>query len=213
MTMANQGVAITLSGRRATGESEPTYDKTMDLNQVPTTPQDPHPNGITGDTFFVAGHCPNCTTSAGISATNKFQPFIFAVGAIAHDPRSNSPSAPLRRHSFYGRFSMDMTQAIGTDTPALGGSMVGATLKSTNVDHERASSGHALVMCFAFVVVFPLGVFMMRVFEKVNLHMYVQSFGLFLVLIGFVSGLVVSRTYNRVSRILYFLKFGIEWNY
>jgi hypothetical protein len=197
---ANDNAEITLSGRKATGNNEPSWDKTMGLNVLEPNPDDAHPNGIKDDTFFIGGHCPNCTSKAGISATNKFQSFIFAIGPIAHDPKSNSPSAPLRRHSFYGRFSLDMTQAHGQSAPALGTTKVGVNDKGEKVtiDHERASSGHALVMCVAFVIVFPLGVFLLRILEKVNLHMYMQSFGLLLVLIGFISGLVVSRTYNRV---------------
>jgi hypothetical protein len=198
---ANHKADITISGRKATGESEPSYDKSMGLTIAYPNPQDPHPNGIVDDTFFVSGHCPNCTTAAGISATNTKQQFIFAIGPLDKAPHSNSLSAPIRRHSFYGQFNMDMTQAQGPGLPPLGtNSSSGSELKSSSSDHEFASSGHALVMCLAFIIIFPLGVFMVRVLESVKLHMWVQSFAFLLVLLGFITGIVVSVSYNRVSR-------------
>jgi hypothetical protein len=93
-----------------------------------------------------------------------------------------------------------MTQAHGLQLPPLGtNSTSGTSLKSSTNDHEFASSGHAIVMCFAFLIVFPLGVFMVRVLESVKLHMYIQSVAFVLVLLGFISGIVVSESYNRVS--------------
>lgn len=94
-----------------------------------------------------------------------------------------------------------MTQAVGQSLPLLGTKQVGVAKEAYAVtrDRERASSGHALVNGLAFVVIFPLGIFMLRVLSRPKLHMYFQSFGLLLVLIGFISGIIMSKTYNRVS--------------
>lgn len=178
----------------------------MDLNMAIPSPTDAHPNnGINDGVYFGAGTCQNCTEKSGIDPTSKSQQFIFAVGPPGKAPRSDSTSAPLRRHGLYGHFALDMTQAQGTSLPQLGTKPVGVVMDAkVTVDHERASSGHALVMGLAFVIVFPLGIFMLRVLGRPKLHMYFQSFGFLLVLLGFISGLVVSKTYNRVRATPFF---------
>lgn len=94
-----------------------------------------------------------------------------------------------------------MKQAHGTEMPLLGIKAAGTTNRNPSFkkDREYSSSGHAFVMGLTFVIIFPLGVFFLRIMEKVSPHMYAQTFGLFLVIIGVISGFVVSRSYNRVS--------------
>ncbi|KAF2421226.1 CBD9-like protein [Tothia fuscella] len=218
---ASDNKKTTLSSRKAHDRSEPIFYKDLGLNVAVPSPQDSHPNGIIGDTYFVAGRCSNCTDKAAISTDSKSASFIFAIGPQGKSPRSDSVTAPLRQHAIYGTFSLDMKQASGESLPSLGGRAVGVakTAKVTQ-SRERGSSGHALVMCVAFVIIFPLGIFLLRVLEKVNLHMYAQSFGLLLVLIGFVSGMVLSKRYNRsknysnghqIIGILVFLLLIAQW--
>jgi hypothetical protein len=196
---------VTLSARQVFNNVEPSYYKDLGLHTAVPTPQDPHPNGIIGDTYFVAGQCSNCLDNASISATTKVQNFIFAVGPPAKSPRSDSFAAPLRRHAIYGKFTLDMTAAKGLSLPPLGTKEVGVVKHGEVIrDRERVSSGHALVMCFTFVVLFPLGIVLLRLLQKVNIHMYIQSVGLLLVAIGLASGLVVSKYYNRVGLTLIF---------
>jgi hypothetical protein len=201
----DSGIEVTVSGRKATGHTEPTWSQDIGLNIAVPNPQDPNPNGIRDGLYFVSGRCSNCTQKVGIIANSKFQSFIFAIGMPGHSPLSDSVSAPLRRHALYGHFSLDLTQAKGVDLPLLGTKAVGvASPGKAERDRERGSSGHALVNCLAFVIIFPAGIFVLRVLEKVNLHMYFQTFGLLLVVIGFASGLAISKTYNRVSAHLSF---------
>lgn len=55
---------------------------------------------------------------------------------------------------------------------------------------------HAVMMCMAFVLFFPLGALVLRVLESVVWHAVAQAVGVVLVLIGFGMGIRVSREYN-----------------
>lgn len=166
-----------------------------------TVKDDPHAgdSSIRDGTYFVNGFVPGGATKFNLNP-DAFQNFIFAVGSQGHDPRTDAKDGPLRRHAFYGSFQLDMKQAQGTEMPLLGTKSAGITSRTPSFrrDREYSSSGHASVMGLTFVIIFPLGVFFLRILEKVGLHMYAQTFGLLLVIIGVVSGFVVSRSYNRV---------------
>lgn len=197
--------AVTLSSRKATGRFEPSY-KDVGLQSVKIADaKDPHAgeSSIHDGTYFVNGYLPQGATKYNINP-DSFQNFIFAVGPQNHNPRTDAKDGPLRRHAFYGSFQLDMKQAHGTSIPLLGTKAAGTTSRtpSQKRDHEFSSSGHAFVMGLTFAIIFPLGVFFLRILEKVSLHMYAQTFGLFLVIIGVISGFVVSRFYNRVSFLL-----------
>jgi protein-S-isoprenylcysteine O-methyltransferase Ste14 len=103
-------------------------------------------------------------------------------------------------HSLHGTFQLDMTQAHGIKLPALGTKEVGVAFqgKSTR-DREVGSPAHALLMSVGFVIVFPLGILMLRILNKVKIHAIVQGVGLLLVSVGWVIGFVISKRYQRVS--------------
>lgn len=194
--------AVTLSSRKATGRNEPTFMDTYGLQSVESTVKDdPHAgdSAIHDGTYFINGFVPEGAGKFNINP-DALQNFIFAVGPQYHDPRTDAKDGPLRRHSFYGSFQLDMKQAHGTEMPLLGTKATGGTSRSPSFikDREYSSSGHAFVMGLTFVIIFPLGVFFLRILEKVSLHIYVQTFGLLLVVLGVISGFVVSRSYNRV---------------
>jgi hypothetical protein len=198
---ADSPIAITLSSRKATGRKEPSY-MNVGLQSVKIQDtKDPHAgeSSIHDGTYFINGYLPNGTISYNIDP-DSIGWFIFAVGPQNHDPRTDAKDGPLRRHAWYGSFQLDMKQAHGKNMPLLGTKAAGiGTKQSQKKDHEFSSSGHAFVMGLCFVIVLPLGVFALRILEKVSLHMYAQTFGLFLVVVGVISGFVVSRSYNRVS--------------
>lgn len=204
------GKDIVLSPRVSTAHVEPSYNENIKLSQVDPPSGDPHPNGIHDETWFVSAHCQNCTNVGyGVSAldlTSKNQPFIFAFGNPSQDPNSNSLDAPLRRHGAYGFFTMDMTLATVTSgdiskvtVPALGTKANGADIEGQiKNDRDVASPSHALFMVFAFLVMFPLGVFSQRVLGKIKLHSAIQAGGLLIVIIGMGLGLWAGKYYNRV---------------
>jgi Domain of unknown function (DUF2427) len=198
----NSLIAVTLSSRKSTGNHEPSYVDVGLQSVKIADPKDPHAgeSSIHDGTYFINGYLPKGAEKYNIDP-DAFAWFIFAVGPQNHDPRTNAKDGPLRRHAWYGSFQLDMKQAHGTSMPLLGTAAAGTVngKASQKKDHEFSSSGHAFVMGLCFVVVFPLGVFFLRILEKVSLHMYAQTFGLFLIVIGIISGFVVSRSYNRVK--------------
>ena len=106
---------------------------------------------------------------------------------------------PLRQHNVHGTFQLDMTQAHGTGLPPLGTTEVGvANQGSLSMDREMSSPVHAFLMCLAFIVLFPLGVVLMRVFSSVKIHMYIQGAGLAIVTIASGLGIAISSNYQRV---------------
>jgi hypothetical protein len=195
-------LGVTLSPRLANRHSEPTYSKSIGPIMVPA-PNGDIPNGIKDGVIYATGYCKNCSALATskINLLETKQSFLYAIGHMAYDPNSDALDAPLRQHSHYGYFTMDMTKAVGDGVPTLGKSMSDGSsiVGSDHVSREYKSGGHAFVMILAFLVTFPFGIIMMRVFGRAKLHMIFQSIGMLLVLIGFISGLVVSTYYNRVS--------------
>jgi hypothetical protein len=194
--------AITLSSRKSTGNREPSYWDVGLKSVKITDTKDPHSgdSSIHDGTYFVNGYLPKGADKYNIDV-NAISWFIFALGPQGHDPRTDALDGPLRRHSYYSSFQLDMKQAHGTSMPLLGTKAAGVGTKqgTSKTDHEFGSSAHAFVMGLCFIVILPLGVFFLRVLEKVNLHMFAQTFGLFLVVVGTISGVVVSMSYNRVS--------------
>ncbi|RDI82532.1 hypothetical protein Vi05172_g7305 [Venturia inaequalis] len=229
MVVAYEGAkdnTVTLSSRKATGHYEPTYNAGYGLQSIKSTVKDdPHAgdSSIRGGVYFVNGFVPGGATKFNINP-DAFQNFIFAVGPQGHDPRTDAMDGPLRRHAFYGSFQLDMTQAHGTEMPLLGIESAGTTGKipSFRKDREYRSAGHAFAMGLTFVIIFPLGVFFLRILERVKLHIYTQTFGFFLVTLGVISGFAVSRSYNRsrnysnphqIIGIVVYLLIIIQWTF
>jgi hypothetical protein len=194
---------ITLASRRGYGNYEPSYSKSEGFNISLIQPQgNDHVNGLASDgRYYATGFCPNCTGTgtSQINPTSTNQPFIFAVGPPKVAPYSSDWNAPLRRHLFYGRFVMDMTKSQGNNAPFLGNiTSAGVIQTSFSQDGNYAENGHAFVMVFAMLIIFPLGIIMVRSLERVNLHVIFQSIGVGLVLLGLISGIAISLYYNRV---------------
>jgi hypothetical protein len=193
-------IDLIISARGACDDCEPAYIKGFGLNSAVTTDKDPAPFGIRNDTYFVSGFVANGTKKAGIDPNAKNQPFMFAVGPTGHAPRSDAFDAPLRMHSLHGTFQLDMTKAQGIKLPALGTKEVGVAFQGRATrDREVGSPAHAAILGFAFVIVLPIGILMLRLLNKVKLHMIVQGIGLLFITVGWVIGLVISKRYQRVS--------------
>lgn len=128
---------------------------------------------------------------------------IYAVGPPTAQLDSSRGDAPLRRHDWYGKFTINLQQAQGDPDNFRNFELTktdGATelVDSTN-DRDFASPAHAVFMAGTFVILFPLGTVWVRIFESVRLHWLTQVLGVLAVFIGAAIGINLSKQYNRVS--------------
>jgi hypothetical protein len=196
---------VTLAPRIATGEHEPSYIPlpAVGLTMVSALPHDV-PNGIgTDGRYHATGSCPSCAHIAPntINLNSTSQPFIYAVGPGGIAMQSNGPYAPLRRHWYYGNFNMDMTKAVGNGVPMLGNKsdvVIGNGNSSRTLDWNWTEMSHAWLMVFVTLIVFPLGIVVLRIFQNVRNHLYIQSAGFVLFLTGAMLGGGTSYLYQRV---------------
>ncbi|KAG9568841.1 CBD9-like protein, partial [Aureobasidium melanogenum] len=187
----------TLSTRYSTGENEPKYMSNMN----------PESNAIHESGFFtVDAHYQNSSSwmQHHIDMSSSEQPFIFALGPKLSHSNGGSPTATIQRHVVYGRFTMDMTKAVSDSAPSANGDN-GAWIRSgaseaygVSSDYDVGSAIHAVVMCLAFVIVFPLGALLLR-FISVRVHYMVQLAASILVIIGLGTGVYISMEYNRTK--------------
>lgn len=198
------------------GHTEPSYVDRVSLENVAPPRYDPNPEGIHNGVWDVAARCPNCTRSLGVGTGVDAIDFsgeddmIFAFGPENDYSQSNALDAPLRRHTAYGHFRIDLGAASVTTpdddlarsvgVPPLGNSSDHSFIVgSISNDNEPSSAAHAAIMCFAFLIMFPAGVIAARIFNKVRWHAAIQAGGLLLVIIGVAIGIYMSKYYNRVS--------------
>lgn len=188
---------LTLSPRVGTGDVEPSYyyNKTSSIELKA-------PTGIQDGRYVVTGICHNCRGwhSGNIDFNSTAQPMIYAVGPDELYLNSDAKDAGLRRHDYYGTFTMDLQTAWGDPAafPLGNLSEAEATDRKGYNDHEYSSSVHAVFMVGAFVVMFPVGVFYLKVIGNVRWHYYTQALGVIVVVVGAGLGLGVSHYYNRV---------------
>lgn len=123
---------------------------------------------------------------------------IFLCGGVKYCKRT---VGRYQSDSALGQFTMDMVQATGAEgVPTNTTSMSGAAMVGdARVDHEYGSAFHALLMVGTFVILFPLGVLWLRVFDKVLLHWLNQAFGVLLIIVGAGIGIYIGLMYNKVS--------------
>ena len=211
---SENGTGVIVSPRIATRHSEPSYAEDADLQQI-------WPSGLNGsNTIGTDGRlradavCRNCTSwlsgSGNLDLANTAAPFIFAVGP-SKELRSSSLSASMRRHDFYGHFTMNMSAATSPKEGAVpppnssNGTYVlrGASeVKDMTADGSTAPAAHALIMIAAFVFLFPLGSLVLRVLHKALWHGIVQILAVVMITIGLGLGIYLSTQYNKVCRIL-----------
>ncbi|KAI4737111.1 CBD9-like protein [Aureobasidium sp. EXF-12298] len=164
-------------------------------------------SSITNGTYQLMGVCYNCTAwSLGkmdTSSTN--QPFIFALGPSTDTISSDSMSQNIAQHTMYNSFSMDMTQAAfsGSNTPALnsggnsGSSHGGPSSGSTHAASENVYNRvHGIFMAIAFVILFPLGVLVLRLGHSVIAHGIIQATAYCFVIVGFGTGIYLSDRFG-----------------
>jgi len=189
---------ITLSGRIASGHTEPTFTTLVNLAEAatPSGPSNIHQDGM----YYASGHCQNCTNVSknAINLNNSTQPFIWALGAKYAYPDTSSKSGPLKVHDMYGYFSVDMLQIMGGESvPALGTTMENAVGDGVVRYLDFGNNGHGAIMAFTFVFIFPLGVVVFRLFEMIRLHIIFQTIGTVLAILGAILGIIISTMYHR----------------
>jgi len=209
---SENGTGVTVSPRIATRHSEPSYAKDVDLQQI-------WPVGLNGSNSVgtdgrlrADAVCKNCTSwlsgHGNLNLTNTAAPFIFAVGP-SKEMHSSSLTAPMRRHDFYGHFTMDMTAATSTEEGAvpLPNSKNGtyelhgaSEAKDMTADSSHAPAAHALIMLGSFVFLFPLGSLVLKVLHKALWHGVVQILAVVLITVGFGLGIYLSTQYNKVMQ-------------
>ena len=164
----------------------------------PTGPANTNHDGM----LYVSARCTNCTNLAKsrIDLTSTTQPFIFALGEAGRFPATMAMDGPLRRHSYYGMFTMDLTMATddgGDDPISLHDMNENSRFLGFDVDTDIPDLVHALALMVAFLIVFPLGALSIGILKSVKIHMIFQTIGLVLGVIGAASGFYLSTMYNR----------------
>jgi len=205
-------LAITLSPRLSSDESEPVYSPEVNAALV----SDPNaPNSIdtaNGGQMIFSVMCRNCTgwSEPSLDLSSSTAPFMFALGPI-NDGSSNyrwsdSPSNPLRIHIIHGIFDMNMqlaTVPLGEDleVPSLGNESYGAASnpKVLVESDDFVTMTHAITMALAFAVVFPLNALLWEVVRLFWIHIVIHIFVIVLWIAGLFFGCWASIEYIRVS--------------
>ncbi|KAL8796987.1 MAG: hypothetical protein Q9195_000758 [Heterodermia aff. obscurata] len=181
--------------RISAGHSEPSYTKDIHYELL-------NNSGIFDGTMVARWICHNCTSWHGgsVDYNNKNSSFIYAVGPDDADLNSNEMDAGLRRHSYYGKFTMNLLAAQGdpANFPADLSKNDNATASGgTTDDHDYGSSAHAFIMACVFVIIFPFGAAYLRLQSSVQWHWVAQAIGIVGALVGTGVALNISQMYNR----------------
>lgn len=197
---SGDGNNVTVSPRIATGHVMPQHTNDVEVDILSGS-------GIVEGSFVVNAKCNKCRSWNGgkIDVTNSKQAFIWAAGT-AGELNSNDLNAPIRQHEGYENFNIDLKAATGTGgVPAVNSSSTAISGDGYTDDdgHFKGATGfHAFLMVAAFLIVFPGGLLLLRVFEKVWLHWGVQSLGLLMTILGAGVGIAISKKDKIVSRAL-----------
>jgi len=198
---SSNGSGVTLSPRLSTGHQQPQYTSSMNVQTVSSSNTD--------GTLQLMAICKNCTTwSLGsMDTTSTKQPFIFALGPTGTTISSDSTSQNIDFHTIYNGFSLDMTQASfsGSQSPELnsgsnaassGTTTSGAATTSARDGDTIYNRVHGIFMAIAFVILFPLGVLVLRLGHSVIGHGIVQATAYCFVIVGLGTGIYMSPKYG-----------------
>ncbi|KAL8698803.1 MAG: hypothetical protein Q9201_006372 [Fulgogasparrea decipioides] len=187
---------LTLSPRVGVGHVEPSYYKngTMDIKLSNDT-------GIKDGRYVVHGFCHNCKDfpSGSIDFDSTEQPMIYAVGPDQLYLSNNAKDAGLRRHDYWGTFTMNLRAAKGDPSqfPPKDLSRNNATRTGhEHNDHEYSSSLHAIAMAGTFVVIFPVGVFYQKSKHYNSAHQLIGMVVVLLVLLQASLGSIHHRIFK-----------------
>ncbi|MCJ1237523.1 hypothetical protein MMC14_005509 [Varicellaria rhodocarpa] len=192
---SSNGKNITLSPRLATGHSEPSYSPDIPVSLLDGS-------GVTNGTYTANVHCRNCTSwlTGSLNLKLTAQSWIYAIGP-SNSLKSDSRTATIQRHEQYGIFTLNMVQATGdgavpTDTSMNSGA---AAIGSPINDHDWTAIFHAVLTCFAFALMMPLGAVFLRVLGSFRWHWMNQIIASTTAFVGVGVGIYLSTTYNQSS--------------
>lgn len=189
------GKNITLSPRLSNGHVEPSYTKNVGISVLPGS-------GISNGIMTANVMCTNCRSWGKHSLSPNDTQAMFIFGSGDGSLKSNSLTAGIKRHSSYGSFTMDLTKAYGkagVPAGAVTSDTSGTVQTSNKTDHDFAPALHAAVMILAFVVLMPLGVFILRILNSPKWHGFNQTLSAIVAIIGVFLGIYIGTMYNRVS--------------
>lgn len=198
--LSSSGNDVTFSPRIATGHNEPTFYPDLKVEALKGT-------GVVDGLLRFSGRCSNCRSWPGgsIDVLSAVQKCIFALGPSGTDG-SDHPDAPLRFHSTYGNFALDLVAATGpAGTPTIPQDPddigTGATLGRAETNkRDWAAVAHALIMLVAFIGLMPMGVLFLRLGGWVRWHGANQGIVLAFIITGAGLGFHISTRYNRVRK-------------
>ncbi|KAJ9129783.1 Integral membrane protein, partial [Pleurostoma richardsiae] len=158
---------------------------------------------IVNGTLVYSAVCHNCHSWPGggtLDVQSSAVKAIYATGPSGLG-KSNHRAAPLKYHSDYGSFTIDMRSALGSAAaPVLDGKSLsaGTTLHdSESGQRDWVAIIHAVVMVFCFMGLMPFGVVILRVGEWVRWHGVNQGIAMVGVICGFGLGVKTGLLYIR----------------
>lgn len=161
--------------------------------------------GVRGDHMVFSAHClTGCRSWPGgyMDISSDHQGASYALGP-REDFSSNDPAAPIKFHSEFGSFEINMKRTLGhADSPALtdDSKNAGTTPHGSKSGMVNpTSTAHAVFMVLVFVVVLPIAAVLPRFADAVKSHAIMQSLSLLGGLVGFGLGVKTSFHYQRVS--------------
>lgn len=196
------GDNVTFSPRLAYGNYEPQHYPELRYEALPGT-------GVVDDYMVLVVKCiehcrswPAADSNSGyIDVSSPNQKAVYALG-----PKeafgSSSPAADLKFHREFGVFTIDMKRTQGSpDAPVLDSKSkaVGTSLDYRKTPRSDFKAGlHGAFMIFFVVILFPLGVVLLRFGRWARWHGVNQAVGVAGALAGLALGVLTSFNYQRV---------------
>lgn len=203
-----KGDGVTFSPRLAYGNYEPTEYKDLEIETLNGT-------GISDGYMSIVARCKNhCRSWRGngldgkgwLDVNSPNQDCIYAAGP-KDSLYSDKRDASLKFHQEFGVFSIDIASTRGkADPPILTKETEaeGSELKyKRHREWDVKSTMHATLMCLAVLILFPLGVVILRLGRWARWHGLNQGAALIILLAGFGMGIATSFHYRRVSSLFY----------
>jgi hypothetical protein len=166
-------------------------------------------NADNGTPFVLSAVCRNCThwSNPPLDLTSTQAPFMWAVGqnSGSNSRWSNALDAPLRSHSIYATFTMNMQQATvqtnpNSELPDLGNSTNGASGNTKIVtSHDLLSPLHGIALIVALVILIPIQGLLRSCFKSMKFHLVMVGFITAFFILGIAVGFSLSTQFVRVG--------------
>jgi hypothetical protein len=166
-------------------------------------------NANAGDQTLLSAVCRNCThlSSPPLDLNSTAAPFMWALGPINTGTsigHYNSQSAPLRLHSMWSLFTVNMQQATvptnpNSELPLLGTATNGASASATvGLEHNFNTAVHGFALIVGLIILIPIDIVLRMCIRSVKLHMISVTGSTILFIAGIALGFVQSPLFLRV---------------